>query len=174
MRAHYKSTGNPFEISPQTITVVWPTMVLEGTEVCRDSDRVYCYESLDEMQELLKAAGMKFARVQFLDEDWAYCLINPDKIRYLEAIKESTKIQVGHSWCWYEEITVNLPLEQVLNLLVEARGDSRKNGTWLKDDIQNHVELTYHCSECGFEAWGENELTKYCGGCGAQMNREET
>lgn len=49
-----------------------------------------------------------------------------------------------------------------------------RKGTWLKDDIQNHVELTYHCSECGFEVLGKYELTKYCGGCGARMNCEET
>jgi predicted RNA-binding Zn-ribbon protein involved in translation (DUF1610 family) len=51
---------------------------------------------------------------------------------------------------------------------------TEKKGTWIKDKLQKHVELTYHCSECGFKAWGKSELTKYCGGCGAKMNREET
>lgn len=45
----------------------------------------------------------------------------------------------------------------------------RKKGKWLEDDEQIHVELTYHCSECGFQAWGEYEKTDYCGGCGADM-----
>ena len=64
-------------------------------------------------------------------------------------------------------------LKDLLSIITGKEKTERK-GTWLKDDIQNHVELTYHCSECGFKAWGKSELTKYCGGCGAQMNREET
>lgn len=46
----------------------------------------------------------------------------------------------------------------------------RPKSEWIEDDKQNHVEKTYHCSECGFKAWGEAEKTKFCGGCGAKMD----
>lgn len=48
-----------------------------------------------------------------------------------------------------------------------------KKGKWVEDDEQIHIELTYHCSECGFQAWGEHEKTDYCGGCGADMRGKE-
>lgn len=50
---------------------------------------------------------------------------------------------------------------------------ARKKGKWVEDDEQIHVELTYHCSECGFQAWGEHEKTDYCGICGAEMERKD-
>ena len=46
---------------------------------------------------------------------------------------------------------------------------AEKTGYWIEDEDQRHVEITYHCSECGFRAWGEGELTDFCGGCGARM-----
>lgn len=61
----------------------------------------------------------------------------------------------------------------IKDLLTIITGKKEKKGTWLKDKLQNHVELTYHCSECGFEAWGKYELTKYCGGCGARMKKTD-
>lgn len=45
-----------------------------------------------------------------------------------------------------------------------------KTGHWVENEKQIHVEKMYHCSECGFEAWGECERTNYCGGCGARMS----
>ena len=48
----------------------------------------------------------------------------------------------------------------------------RPTGHWIEDEEQNHVEVCYHCSECGFEAWGKHERTNYCGGCGAYMKGE--
>lgn len=124
MTVHSMLTGNPFEIDAQAITIVWPAMGLEGTEVSRDGDKITCLESLDEMQELLKAAGLKFARVQYLEYDWAYCLINTSKVQYLkvqylEAKRDTTKIQVGFDFDG--EVIVDLPIEQVLDLLAAAR-----------------------------------------------------
>lgn len=42
-------------------------------------------------------------------------------------------------------------------------------GEWIENEDQHHVEIIYHCSECGFQAWGDGELTNFCGGCGARM-----
>lgn len=50
---------------------------------------------------------------------------------------------------------------------------SQRTGHWIEDEEQNHVEVCYHCSECGFEAWGEHEKTSFCGGCGAWMTERE-
>lgn len=44
------------------------------------------------------------------------------------------------------------------------------HGRWVVDEIQNHVEKTYHCSKCDYQAWGENEKTRYCPNCGASMD----
>lgn len=44
-----------------------------------------------------------------------------------------------------------------------------KTGYWVENEKQTHVEKMYHCSECGFEAWGKGECTDYCGGCGVRM-----
>ena len=44
-----------------------------------------------------------------------------------------------------------------------------KIGRWIENEKQNHVEKMYHCSECGFNAWGSYEKTKFCGGCGLRM-----
>ena len=43
---------------------------------------------------------------------------------------------------------------------------------WVEDKEQIHVEKTYHCSSCGFRAWGDYEKTEYCGGCGSKMKDE--
>ena len=44
-----------------------------------------------------------------------------------------------------------------------------KTGHWIENDIQEHVELVYHCDQCGNEAWGEYEKTPFCSNCGAKM-----
>lgn len=49
---------------------------------------------------------------------------------------------------------------------------SQRTGHWIEDEEQNNVEVCYHCSECGFEACGEHEKTRFCGGCGAWMREE--
>ena len=49
---------------------------------------------------------------------------------------------------------------------------NRESGKWLLDEEQNHIEFTYHCSECGATAWGKSELTKYCYNCGSKMEVE--
>lgn len=46
-------------------------------------------------------------------------------------------------------------------------------GHWVEDEIQIHVEKTYHCSECDCLAWGEDEKTRYCPICGARMNDDD-
>ena len=119
MTVHSALTGMPFEINPEAITIAWPAMGLEDTEVSRDGDKITVDETLDEMQALLKAEGLKFAKVQYLNYDWAFCLINTDLIRYLEAKGEQTKIQIGDDYDG--EVIVNMPLEQVLDLLAAAR-----------------------------------------------------
>lgn len=119
MTLHYKLTGNPFTVNPDTITIICPSMGLEGTEVSRDWGSIACLESLDEMQALLKAEGLKFAKIQYLEYDWAWCLINTSQIKFLEARGEQTKVQVGYDYDG--EITVDMPLEQVLDLLAAAR-----------------------------------------------------
>ena len=46
-------------------------------------------------------------------------------------------------------------------------------GKWIEDEDQNHVELTFRCSECGRKAVGRFEKTRYCGDCGAKMEVSE-
>ena len=46
-----------------------------------------------------------------------------------------------------------------------------RKGHWIEDEEQKHVEKTWHCSECGNQAWGEYEKTTYCCHCGAKMKR---
>ena len=43
-------------------------------------------------------------------------------------------------------------------------------GEWIEDEEQHHIEKCFHCSECGFGAWGRYEKTRFCGGCGSKMN----
>lgn len=43
-----------------------------------------------------------------------------------------------------------------------------KIGHWIEDKEQIHVERTYHCSECGCMAFG-NERSNYRPDCGAEM-----
>lgn len=119
MTLHSMWTGRTFEINPETITIVWPSTMskdTESTNISRSGDKVHALESLDEMQKLLKAAGLKFAKVQYLNYN---CLVNTDKIRFLEAKGEATIIQVGYDFD--DKVTVDMPLEQVLDLLAAAR-----------------------------------------------------
>ena len=44
----------------------------------------------------------------------------------------------------------------------------QKTGHWIEDEQQIHVVKTYHCSECGYDAW--DERTKFCSNCGARMD----
>ena len=119
MTVHHELTGNPFTIDANTITIIWPSMGLEGTVVSRDGDKINCLESLDEMQALIKAEGLKFAKIQYLEYDWAFCLVNTSQIKCLEAeAKEITKIQVGFDYDG--EIILDMPLEPVLDLLAAA------------------------------------------------------
>ncbi len=48
--------------------------------------------------------------------------------------------------------------------------DPARHGKWVKDEEQTHVELTFHCSECGHRAWRTYEMTKYCPDCGSRMD----
>ncbi len=63
--------------------------------------------------------------------------------------------------------------EDVIDDLPSADVAPVRHGRWIKDKIQNHVEKTYHCSKCDYQAWGENEKTRYCPNCGAKMDEEE-
>lgn len=53
--------------------------------------------------------------------------------------------------------------------IIKVLEQEPKTGHWVEDEKQEHVEVIYHCSECGHMAWGECECTNYCGGCGADM-----
>lgn len=57
--------------------------------------------------------------------------------------------------------------------IIEELPSAEKIGKWIENEDQHHVEIIYHCSECGFQAWGEGELTNFCGGCGARMIGDE-
>ena len=46
---------------------------------------------------------------------------------------------------------------------------AQHTAAWELDEQQEHVEKIYHCSNCGYRAWGEYEKTDFCGGCGAEM-----
>lgn len=48
-----------------------------------------------------------------------------------------------------------------------------RHGHWVEDEVQIHVEKTYHCSECDCLAWGEDEKTRYCPTCGARMSDDD-
>lgn len=49
----------------------------------------------------------------------------------------------------------------------------RQHGEWIEDEEQNHVEITFHCSECGYKAWGIEETTNFCPNCGADMRGDD-
>ena len=42
-----------------------------------------------------------------------------------------------------------------------------------EEELQKHIEPLYRCTNCGFRAWGDYEMTDFCGGCGAKMDLEE-
>jgi hypothetical protein len=119
MTLHNRETGKPFVIEPYRITLVWLLPGQDGTLICWDRGNTTCSEGIDEMQALLEAEGLKFARIHYMYDDWADCLINTDKIRFLEAKEECTRIQVGDDYDG--DILVDMPMEQVLNLLAAAR-----------------------------------------------------
>ena len=119
MTLHNRETGKPFVIESCRITLVWLLPGQDGMLICWDRGKTTCSEGIDEMQALLEAEGLKFARIHYMYDDWADCLINTDKIRYLEAKGECTRINVGSNYA--DEFLVDLPMEQVLNLLAAAR-----------------------------------------------------
>lgn len=54
--------------------------------------------------------------------------------------------------------------------IIDKYGEQeQKVGHWIENEKQTHIEKIYHCSECGFKAWGKCECTNYCGGCGCRM-----
>lgn len=58
-------------------------------------------------------------------------------------------------------------LRQCINEIPPADVRENRRGEWRLKAEQKHVELTYECSECGNEAWGEYEKTPYCPMCGS-------
>ena len=62
---------------------------------------------------------------------------------------------------------------KALDVAIKAIQEDSKTGRWVLDENQTHVEKTYHCSECNYSAWGEDEKTDYCPGCGAEMIKTE-
>lgn len=56
-------------------------------------------------------------------------------------------------------------------IFAQPAADVRENahGEWIEDEVQTHIEKTYHCCVCGFGALGEGEKTDFCGGCGSDM-----
>ena len=49
---------------------------------------------------------------------------------------------------------------------------AQHTAAWELDEQQEHVEKIWHCSNCGYRAWGSYEKTDFCGGCGADMRGE--
>ena len=63
-------------------------------------------------------------------------------------------------------------LNQIIELL-STDVEPVRHGHWIEDEIQIHVEKTYHCSECDCLAWSEDEKTRYCPTCGARMDDDK-
>ena len=70
----------------------------------------------------------------------------------------------------YRKATL-IKLYELLDM-VEPK-ESEDMAHWIKDEVQNHIEIKYHCSKCGYGAWGETEKTNYCPNCGTKMEVEE-
>ena len=90
----------------------------------------------------------------------------PDK-NVGDIISRQAAIKLLEEWAdgySYLEVPVS-SIAPKLNELPTAE----KKGRWVKDDEQNHVEMTWHCDQCGAEAWGFEELTFYCPMCGTRM-----
>ena len=64
-------------------------------------------------------------------------------------------------------------IEQAIDESPTIDAEPVRHGHWIEDEIQIHIEKTYHCSECDCLAWGEDEKTRYCPICGARMDGEE-
>ena len=78
----------------------------------------------------------------------------------------------------YEADGMAEPFKSQIGVLVEWLVDKMptiepKQGKWIEDIEQNHIEKCWHCSECGYKAWGKYEKTDFCGGCGAKMDGSE-
>ena len=60
-------------------------------------------------------------------------------------------------------------INDAIDAVIALASAQPEPGEWVEDERQIHVEKTYHCSKCGYQAWGEYEKTKYCPGCGKYM-----
>ena len=61
--------------------------------------------------------------------------------------------------------------KQIADVKDIPTADVRPNvrGKWIDTGNTDHVEKIYKCSACGYSAWGKEECTHFCGGCGAYM-----
>lgn len=66
-------------------------------------------------------------------------------------------------------VNTGITCEKMEEILKNLPSVKLPKGEWVLEEEQNHVELMYSCSECGFIAWGEYEKTNYCPNCGARM-----
>ena len=39
-----------------------------------------------------------------------------------------------------------------------------ETGEWIEDEVQTYIEKMYHCSNCGFKAWGGNSSSRRIAG----------
>lgn len=53
--------------------------------------------------------------------------------------------------------------------------NTKQHAHWIynKEWSKGHIEKIYNCSNCQYEAWGEDEKTNYCPYCGCKMERNE-
>lgn len=105
---------------------------------------------IDKVKELEKSCEDCISRQNELEETAKYLIDKPEnewENGYNKAVQDILK-----------SIRLAPPV-----IPVKAKGE------WVEDEKQNHIELTYHCSECGHRAWGKHEKTNFCGECGADM-----
>ena len=77
---------------------------------------------------------------------------------------------VGHDFEGYSSYSLDVISDYLKKYFMPSA--QPEPGEWVEDEQQLHVEKTYHCSKCGYPAWGVTEKTKYCPGCGTYMGGE--
>ena len=92
-----------------------------------------------------------------------------DLIDRQAAIDDFTKWQYQLADCFGEDYSGVSIVESAIKSLEGYPSAQPEIGEWLEDEKQNHIEKSFHCSSCGFGAWGAYEKTKFCGGCGSKM-----
>ena len=93
----------------------------------------------------------------------------PERKTYGDTISRQAAIDILDAYQVMVENGEENPYAWARLRMSELPPTQPKIGHWIENEKQNHVEKMYHCSECGFNAWGRYEKTKFCGGCGVRM-----